>query len=229
MLRVALPERRSSAIDVDMTALRRESPTGLRDESVQLEDSSRRESEAWERWRWWASGQGVRDQIVAMRSALADVLETGSRQAYWTGRWTTYVYLASCRVERSRRRFYAFRVVATLSAVIVPALVGLNLSGAGGTAVRWCTFSLSLVAAVCTAVLGLFRFGDRWNLYRDLQTELLAAGWTLVSAPSQSKYWPGFMQATENAIAKYNGAYDNDLIRHLNASAGASEAANQPE
>jgi len=48
------------------------------------------------------------------------------------------------------------------SAITVPSLVGLNLSGTGGVIVRWITFALSLVAAVSTAFLTLYRLGDRW-------------------------------------------------------------------
>jgi hypothetical protein len=167
--------------------------------------------------------------MTIMRAALENTLADDARGAYWDGRWATFTRFAAGRVKQNREHFYTIRLVATLSAVIVPALVGLNLAGAGGAAVRWCTFSLSLVAAVSTAVLGVFRYGDRWNLYRDLQTELLAAAWSLLNTGCErDSEWATFTRRTENAIAKYNGAYDSDLIKSGTPRAGA-EGGDDPQ
>jgi len=80
--------------------------------------------------------------------------------------------------------------------------------------VRWITFALSLVAALSTAVLALFRFGDRWFLYRSLQDDLLAAGWGLIETPSGAaeKAWPVFVASTEAAIASYVRAHETEVI-----------------
>jgi hypothetical protein len=105
--------------------------------------------------------------------------------------------------------------VAVATTVIVPALVGLNLSGTGGTAVRWITFALSLVAALLTAVLTLFRFGDRWLMYRDLYDELIGSGWALVNSnPGSDKdeAWNAFVAATNSTIARYNVEYAAEVI-----------------
>jgi hypothetical protein len=134
--------------------------------------------------------------------------------AYWVSRWKATVLLAERRVRSNRKQFYALRVTATVSAVVVPALVGLNLAGTGGIVVRWLTFALSLLAALCLAVLALFRFGDRWFLYRNLQDQLLTAGWTLVTSVDDDSddAWHSFRQSTEAVIATYNTSYDSELI-----------------
>jgi hypothetical protein len=106
------------------------------------------------------------------------------------------------------------RGVAAVSAVTVPALVGLNLAGTGKTWIRWITFGLSLVAALSVALLAMFRVGDRWFLYRDLQDTLLTTGWKYVtdSATDREAAWTGFVAGTEGAISRYNSSYETELI-----------------
>jgi hypothetical protein len=60
-----------------------------------------------------------------------------------------------------------------ISSITVPSLVGLNLSGTGGAVVRWLTFAFSLVAAITTGMLTLYRLSDRWLMYRKLNQDLI--------------------------------------------------------
>ena len=166
----------------------------------------------------------VRVQMRAMHTVLKPLLQDPERDAFWTARWETYLLLAARRVTSNRKQFYSLRAVAVISSVIVPSLVGLNLSGTGGTMVRWLTFALSLIAAISTATLALFRFGDRWFLYRDLQNDLLRCGWAFI-AQARGEFtsaWQAFVAVTDAAIDKYNGAYEADLIA---AAKGKSEGA----
>lgn len=152
-------------------------------------------------------------QMRAMHAVVKPHLQDPTQEAFWTARWETYLLLAARRVHSNRTQFYRLRAVAVISSVIVPSLVGLNLSGTGGIWVRWITFALSLVAAVSTATLALFRFGDRWFLYRDLQNELLHCGWTLAgqSGLGAATAWPAFVAASNAAIETYNGTYEAEL------------------
>jgi hypothetical protein len=149
-----------------------------------------------------------------MRSSLEPALSDAGRAAYWRSRWEPTVTLAAERVELNRKVFYWLRGVAVASAVIVPSLVGLNLAGTGGVWVRWITFALSLVAALSVALLALFRVGDRWFLYRDLEDVLLKAGWALVTHPGGDveAAWEAFRSATERAITSYNTSYETEVI-----------------
>jgi hypothetical protein len=119
---------------------------------------------------------GVVLQIRSMHAILKPLLENPVYDAFWTARRETYVLLAARRVLGNRKQFYRLRAVAVISSAIVPSLVGLNRSGTGGVWVRWVTLALSLIAAVSTATIALFRFGDRWCLYRNLQSALLRCG-----------------------------------------------------
>ena len=156
----------------------------------------------------------LRTGLRAMHGAAQPFLTSDARVAYWSQVWELQVIHAALRVESNRKQFYGFRLTAISSAIIVPSLVGLNLSGTGGTAVRWLTFSLSLVAALSTAILTLFRFGDRWLMYRTLSNELINAGWAMVNSPHTDldKPWSAFTAATNTAISRYDAEYATEVI-----------------
>ncbi len=101
----------------------------------------------------------LRVQLHDMRYAAKPFLTDEARKVYWAQAWELTVVHAATRVERNRKEFYGLRLVAIISAITVPSLVGLNLSGTGGSTGRWLTFALSLIAALSTAIIILFRFG----------------------------------------------------------------------
>jgi hypothetical protein len=156
----------------------------------------------------------LRTELRAMHGAAQPFLTSDARVAYWSQVWELQIIRAALRVESNRKQFYGFRLTAISSAIIVPSLVGLNLSGTGGMAVRWLTFSLSLVAALSTAILTLFRFGDRWLMYRTLSNELINAGWVMVNSPHTDldKPWSAFTAATNYAISRYDAEYATEVI-----------------
>src|SRR6266567_7841289 len=151
----------------------------------------------------------LRTELRAMHGAAQPFLTNDARAAYWSQVWELEIIRAALRVESNRKQFYGLRLTAISSAIIVPSLVGLNLSGTGGTAVRWLTFLLSLVAALSTAIITLFRFGDRWLMYRTLSSELFSTGWTMLNSPRTDldKPWSDFIAATNAVISRYNVEY----------------------
>jgi hypothetical protein len=127
---------------------------------------------------------------------------------------------ASRSVIDSERIFYGLRLVALVSSITVPSLVGLNLSGTGGSVVRWLTFAFSLVAAISTGALTLLRASDRWVMYRKLQQDLLKIGRSLVesSGTDPQEAWEAFTHATNEAIADYNRTYESAVIQAAGSS-----------
>jgi len=155
----------------------------------------------------------LRVQLHDMRNAARPFLTDEARKVYWARAWEVAVVHAATRVESNRKEFYGLRLAAVISAITVPSLVGLNLSGTGGSAVRWLTFALSLIAALSTAIITLFRFGDRWLMYRALSNGLMSAGWALVNSPNTDpEAWARFTAATEAAKTSYNAAYQTAVI-----------------
>ncbi len=158
----------------------------------------------------------LRNRINAMQEAIQPLLNNNqARNARWED-WKYNLIHATWRERGNKRTYYRLRIVSLTSAITVPSLVGLNLAGAGGVIVRWLTFALSLVAAIATGLLTLYRTGDRWLMYRRLMDDLMAIGQTLVdssSADSQgAQAWLAFTSATDRAIAEYNKTYEAAVI-----------------
>jgi len=160
----------------------------------------------------------LRRRIAAMQEAIQPLL-TGDKVR--TARWEDWKYNlvhATWRERGNKRGFYRLRLVALVSGIAVPSLVGLNLAGTGGVVVRWLTFGLSLVAAIATGILTLYRTSERWLMYRRLMDNLMAIGYTLVDHYSTNPHqeqvaWTQFTTATDQAIADYNRTYEAAVIQ----------------
>lgn len=158
--------------------------------------------------------KAFRAQIRAMHEAAAPsfLKDNPVRESFWCHKWERTVIYAASRVEDNRRRFYGYRLVAAISAVVVPSLVGLDLSGTGGEAIRWLTFALSLVAAIATTIITLYRFPDRWLIYLKLRNDLSSSGWGLLNSPSDpDAAWAAFYDATTSTITGFDAQYSDEV------------------
>lgn len=178
----------------------------------------------------------LRVQLNVMHDAAQPFLTDAARKAYWYREWEFSVVYAATGAIRNRRWFSGVRLAAVISVITLPPLVGLNLFGNGDRAVRWLTFALSLVAALSTAIMAFFRFGDRWVICRRLSDELMSAGWALVNstAADPAKAWVTFNAATDAAKSDYNTAYETAVSaapdgsqRHIDMTAERIEEAVQ--
>jgi hypothetical protein len=155
----------------------------------------------------------LREQPQRISQAAAPFLTDDGKRAYWA-EWGVHIARAATLMERNRKQVYSLRLAAITSAITVPSLVGLDLSGTGGIAVRWLTFALSLVTALSIAIITLFRSADRWLMYRTLNGSLISAGLALISsAPGDPQAWTRFTAETNAAIARYNAAYQTAVIQ----------------
>lgn len=164
---------------------------------------------------WWRRNAvhhaGVK--LANMRAAVTPLLGTPAKAAYWDNQWTPLAEHAEKLVDSNRKEFYGLRSVAIAAAITVPSLVGLNLSSTGGVLVRWLTFALSLIAALATAAVTLFKFPERWAMYRVLWSSLSTAAWELInSSPDDADAWARFVSATEAAKAAYEVTYNKAVI-----------------
>jgi hypothetical protein len=87
----------------------------------------------------------LQERINTMNKAIGPLLAADeAKKAYWS-EWEYNLVYAAWAVEHDKWAFYSLRTVALISSITVPSLVGLNLSGTGGSVVRWLTFALGLV------------------------------------------------------------------------------------
>jgi hypothetical protein len=143
--------------------------------------------------------------------ALIDSIDLSDVQMqFMRGRWLDQVVWMGAAANRARRRYYALRLVTVLGAVLVPALVSLNLAGDAGATVDWLAFSVSLLVAACAAVDGFFQFGTVWRHYRARVELLKSEGWSFaqLSGPyrrpkaTHASAFPSFVTRIETAIGQ---------------------------
>jgi histone H3/H4 len=167
----------------------------------------------------------LRKELQRISQAAAPFLTDDGKKAYWA-EWEVRIAHAATLTERNRKQVNVLRIAAITSAITVPALVGLDLSGTGGMAVRWLTFAVSLITALSIAITTLFRSADRWLMYRTLHSGLIGAGWALInSAPGDRQAWSRFTAETSAAIARYDAAYQAAVIQVAQATPPATTTA----
>ena len=120
---------------------------------------------------------------VWLRADLSELIDslslTERRKHFLRSRWLESLLWMESAAQRSRRRYYALRLVIVVGAVTIPALVSINAVGKTNSVVTWVTFAISLVVGVSAAVDGFFHFGDRWRHYRSIVEEMKTEGWDL--------------------------------------------------
>jgi Protein of unknown function (DUF4231) len=130
-------------------------------------------------------------------------------------RWLESILWMEAAAQRTRTRYYALRLVTVVGAVIIPALVSLNVVGSVDRAVTWATFALSLVVAVSAALEEFFRLGERWRHYRVAVEELKAEGWAFYGTVGRyeedgydrSAGFPTFAARVEEILARETDTY----------------------
>ena len=151
---------------------------------------------------------------------LADSLNLPPEQDHFLrSRWLENVLWMESAAQRTRTRYYALRLTTVVGAVIVPALVSINVVGGTERAITWLTFAVSLVVAVSAAVDGFFRFGDRWRHYRSLVEELKSEGWDFyeLSGPyraqgaSHETAFPAFVGRVNDVLRRETQTYIDEI------------------
>jgi hypothetical protein len=92
-------------------------------------------------------------------------------------RWLDQVAWLENRAASSQRWYNRLRLITIVGGVMIPALVGLNISGEASERIRWTVFGLGLVVALAAAIEGFFHFSDRWPHYRRTAELLKSEGW----------------------------------------------------
>ncbi|XHR85403.1 MAG: DUF4231 domain-containing protein [Gloeotrichia echinulata GP01] len=97
---------------------------------------------------------------------------------FLASRWLDQLLWMEKKANRSRNRYYIFRVATIVGGVVLPALVSLNINNSKvRETIVWSTFGLSQVVAISAAVEEFFHYGERWRHYRRTSESLKTQGW----------------------------------------------------
>jgi hypothetical protein len=152
--------------------------------------------------------------------AIAAVSLPPAQRTFLESRWLGQVVWMESAAARSRVPHYALRLTTVVGAVVIPALVGLELSGAFDVAIGWTTFALSLLVASSAAVEEFFRFGERWRHYRRTAERLKREGWLFLQLSGtyrrfggdRSTAYPVFADRVEAILQQEVEGYFEDVV-----------------
>lgn len=155
-------------------------------------------------------GQAPRDWIDATFLPVIDELGLAPlQQEFLRNRWLDQVRWAEGKAGRAQWWYRRLRLITITGGVIIPALVGLNVTGTVSQAVRWSVFGLGLVVALAASIEGFFHYGDRWPHYRRLAELLKSEGWQFfqltgpyAGAGSYAAAYPSFAARVEEIIQR---------------------------
>jgi hypothetical protein len=143
-----------------------------------------------------------------------------AQKVYLHSRWLGQVAWMRQTARQARNRYYALRLATVVGGVIVPALVGLSLSGLASDVVHWATFALSLVVAIAAALEEFFHYGERWRHYRRNVEWLTSHGCQFLQLcgpyrqfGSPAEAYPEFVNQVEGALQEDTRAYFADVVR----------------
>ena len=124
-----------------------------------------------------AKGSKRRNQEQEQLETAFAELDLGETQRANLGRrYLGYIDWLESAATRSRRAYYGLRLVAVITAAIVPALVASDLAGAW----KVVAVVLGVVVAATTAAEAFLHLGDRWRHYRLVVELLKAQAWLFV-------------------------------------------------
>jgi hypothetical protein len=134
-------------------------------------------------------------------------------------RWLDQVGWLENRAASSQSWYNRLRLITIVGGVIIPALVGLNISGDASERIRWSVFGLGLVVALAAAIEGFFHFSDRWPHYRRTAELLKSEGWQFfqlsgpyASADSHTSAYPQFAAQVEALIQRDVDVYFTAVV-----------------
>lgn len=135
-------------------------------------------------------------------------------------RWLDQLTWLEGKAHQTQRRYYGLRLTAIVGGVLLPALVSLNVDDGGADVVRWLTFGLSLVVAVCIAVEEFFHYGDRWRHYRQQAELMKMEGWRFfqLAEPyaahgSHAAAYPTFAARVEDLLRQDVDVFVTEVVR----------------
>jgi hypothetical protein len=163
------------------------------------------------------------DWLETQLGKLIDNLDLQPLQRdFLRGRWLDQVRWMEGKAAVCQRRYHQLRLLVLIGGVIIPALVGLNISRANSS-VQWTVFGIGLVVALSTAIESLFRFGDRWRHYRQIVELLKSEGWQffqrsgLYASATHVESYPLFATHVEAIIQRDVDSYVTTVVAERNA------------
>ena len=174
---------------------------------------------------------GSADTVKAQFLPLVDQLDLEPLQKeFLRRRWLDQVGWLENRAASCQRWHHRLRLITIVGGVIIPALVGLNVSGDVSERIRWTAFGLGLLVALAAAIEGFFHFSDRWPHYRRTAELLKSEGWQFLQlsglyagAGNHTGAYPLFAAQVEALIQRDVDVYFTAVVAEPNQRGGTQK------
>jgi hypothetical protein len=110
-------------------------------------------------------------------------------------RWLDQVRWAEGKAGTAQGWYRRLRLITIVGGVLIPALIGLNVTEPASDILRWAVFGIGLIVAFAASIEGFFHYGDRWPHYRRTAELLKSEGWQFFQLSGQ------YATATTHAAA----------------------------
>jgi hypothetical protein len=154
--------------------------------------------------------------------SLIDSLDLSDLQKHFLhSRWLGQVIWMEGKTDDAQKRYYLLRLTSIVGGVIVPALVSLNINSEGIEGfIRWTTFTISLLVAICLAVEEFFNYGERWRHYRRTVENLKIEGWQFFQLSggykdfkSHAEAYTSFAAKVEEILRDETNTYISEVVK----------------
>ena len=163
------------------------------------------------------SGRAAVNPLEATYGEVIDALGLDERdRQFMRLRWLDQLAYSE-RVSRHARRWYhALRLITVVGALIVPALIGAQVSESVRSWAAGAAFAISLLVAICAGVEELFHFGERWRHYRQLAEQLKSEGWTFFQlAGPYAEFGRSYADACPTFVGRIEALLQSDVKTYL--------------
>jgi hypothetical protein len=151
--------------------------------------------------------------------ALLDLSEL--QRGFLRSRWLGQVVWMEAAAARARRPYYVLRLTTVIGAIVIPALVSINITGVVDAAIGWVTFAVSLLVAASAAVEDALGLGERWRHYRQTAEQLKREGWLFFQLGGPYRRFKSdhaaaygrFVDRIETLLQREVGTYLADVVR----------------
>jgi hypothetical protein len=154
--------------------------------------------------------------------SLIDELDLSDLQKHFLhSRWLDQVIWMEGKTDDAQKRYYLLRLTSIVGGVIIPSLVGLNINNVGIDGfIRWATFTISLLVAICLAIEEFFSYGERWRHYRRTVENLKIEGWQFFQLSggykdfkSHAEAYTSFAAKVEEVLRDETNTYISEIVK----------------
>ena len=117
---------------------------------------------------------------VPFDTALTHLDLTPVQKVVLKNRFINLLSHLSNRTFRISIMFHVGRVIVTVGSLIVPALLSIQMNGAGKDLTYWSTWVISLFVTICNALLTLFKLDKRYYYLHTCLEQLHSEGWQYI-------------------------------------------------